>query len=110
MTETIKVKKKTSIGYFTVLINFHEKRHYLIFFIPAEIGPCGKLLRPFHHEVDEVPAAAKAAGDQEVCQDSQEPPQVDVLVLLVLLLIYDGLLFCQKENGRTRDVRPQCEN
>lgn len=71
-------------------------RHYLILLIPAEVIPVGKLLRPLHHKVDKVPAATKAAGDQEVSQDSEEPTQMNVLILLVLLLVNDGLLFLSK--------------
>lgn len=89
ITEIVKVETKTIdrllYCYYQPLIT----RYYLIFFIPAEIFACGKLLRPLHHEVDEISAAAEAANDQDVCQDSQEPPQVDVLILLVLLLIHD---------------------
>lgn len=57
-------------------------------------------MRPLHHEVDEVTAAAEAAGDQDVSQESEEPSQVDVLILLVLLLVHDGLLFLSKRKRR----------
>lgn len=67
--------------------------HYLVLLIPAEVVPVGEILRPLHYKVDKVPAAAEAACDQEVSQNSEEPTQVNVLVLLVLLLIDDGLLF-----------------
>lgn len=91
--EIVEYEQKTSIGYLYCYYQSLIKCHYLIFFIPAEIIPCGKLLRPFHHKVDEVSTATEAAGDHEVCQDSQEPPQMNILILLVLLFIHDGLLF-----------------
>lgn len=74
--------------------------HYLVLLVPAEVVPVGEILRPLHHEVDEVSAAAEAADDQDVSQDSEEPPQVNVLILLVLLLIHDGLLFLSKEEEK----------
>lgn len=75
-------------------------QRYLVLLVPAEVGPVGELLRPLHHEVDEVSAATEAAGDEEVRQDPEEPAQVDVLVLLVLLLIHDGLLFSSAAETR----------
>lgn len=102
--EIIKVETKNINRLLYCYYQPSVKRHYLIFFIPAEIVPCGKLLWPLHHEVDEVSAAAEAADDQEVCQNSQEPPQVDVLILLVLLLIHDGLLFLSKKNWQDRGL------
>lgn len=104
------VNKKNSKGLSFLLYQPLIKWHYLIFFIPAEIIPCGKLLWPLHYEVDEVSTAAKAAGDQEVCQDSQEPPQVNVFILLVLLFIYDGLLFCHTSAGQRTSQVFDCSN
>ena len=76
-----------------------KKQHsYLVFLIPAEVIPAGKLLRPLHHEVDEVATPPEAADDHEVGKDPQEPPQVNVLVLLVLLLVHDGLLLVLVQN------------
>lgn len=51
-----------------------------------------KVLRPFHHKVDEVSAASKAACDQNVCQNSEEPSEMYVLIFLVLLFIHNGFL------------------
>lgn len=82
---------------------FHSEppeHHYLVLLVPAEVVPVGELLRPLHHEVDEVAAAAEAADDHDVGQDSEEPPQVNVLILLVLLLIHNGLLFLSKQDQR----------
>lgn len=73
--------------------------HYLVLLVPAEVIPGSKLLRPLHHKVDEVSAATKAAGDEEVSQDSEEPTQVDVLIFLVLLFIHNGLLI-SKQGGK----------
>lgn len=87
-------------------MNWGESDHYyLILLIPAEVVPCGKLLRSLHHKVDEVPTAAEATGDKDVSQDSEEPAQVDVLVLLVLLLVHNGLLFLSKHEGNWLSVK-----
>lgn len=66
--------------------------YYLIFLIPAQVIPACKLLRAFDHKVDEISAASQDADNEEVGQYTQESPEVDVLILLVFLLIYDGLL------------------
>lgn len=80
--------------------HLRDGRHYLVLLVPAEVVPGGELLGPLYHKVDEVAAAAQAARDQEVGQHSEEPPQVDILVLLVLLLVHDGLLdSLEKSNG-----------
>ena len=67
---------------------------YLVLLKPGEVvlvDLC-ELLGALHHEVDEVAAAPQGAQDEEVGQHPKEPAQVDVLVLLVLLLVHDGLL------------------
>lgn len=66
--------------------------YYLVFLIPAQVVPASKLLWAFDHEVDEVSAASQDAGNEEVSQYTQESREVDVLILLVLLFIHDGLL------------------
>lgn len=66
--------------------------YYLVFLIPAQVIPASKLLWTFDDKVDEVSAASQDAGNEEVGQYTQESPEVDVLVLLVLLFIHDGLL------------------
>jgi len=65
---------------------------YLISFIPPSILHFGKCLGAFHHKINEVPAPAQAAYDEDVGQNPQEPPQVDVLILIAFLLIHDRLL------------------
>lgn len=79
------------------VIRFSIVFHYLVLLIPAEVGSVCKLLRPFHHEVDKVAATPEATDDQEVSQNSEEPAKVDVFIFLVLLLVYDGLLFLAEE-------------
>lgn len=86
-----------------IILSFHSEPsdyHYLVLLIPAEVVPVGELLRPLHYKVDEVSAAAEAADDHDVSQDSEEPPQVNVLILLVLLLVDDGLLFLSKQEQK----------
>lgn len=67
---------------------------YLVIFKPREIVclPLRKLLRTFHHKVDEVSAASKDAQDQKVCHNPEEPSEMNVLIFLVLLFIHDGFL------------------
>lgn len=100
-------KSSSSLHELRLSIQQHceSDHYYLILLIPAEVVPCGKLLRSLHHKVDEVPTAAEATGDQEVSQDSEEPAQVDVLVLLVLLLVHNGLLFLSKHEGNWLSVK-----
>ena len=66
----------------------------LVLLKPREIGilHVSKFLRPFHHKVDEVSTASEAAQDHKVCQNPEEPSQMDVLIFLVLLFIHDGFL------------------
>lgn len=66
----------------------------LVLFKPREIFfiHIGKILRTLHHKVDEVSAAPEARRDQKVCQNPEEPAQMDVLIFLVLLLIHYGFL------------------
>lgn len=66
----------------------------LVLLKPGEIFfiHLSKLLRTFHHKVDEVSTASEARRDQKVCQNPEEPPEVDVLIFLVLLFIHDGFL------------------
>lgn len=73
-------------------IRRHSRCYYLVFLIPAQVIPASKLLRAFDHKVDEVSTASQDAGNEEVGQYTQESPQVDVLILLVLLFIHDGFL------------------
>ena len=72
-------------------------KHYLVFLVPAQVVPVGKFLGPLHHKEDEVATSSQAADDHEVGQHTQEPPQVDILILLVLLLIHDGLLHSDRQ-------------
>lgn len=51
-----------------------------------------KLLRALHHKVDEVSTTPEAGYDKKVGQNPEEPSEVDVLIFLVLLLIYNGFL------------------
>lgn len=101
--------KKSSLSLYeprwSIQQHCESDHYYLILLVPAEVVPCGKLLRSLHHKVDEVPTAAEATGDQEVSQDSEEPAQVDVLVLLVLLLVHNGLLFLSKHEGNWLSVK-----
>lgn len=89
--------------HFLPLVVLHlepSDHHYLVLLIPAEVVPGGKLLRPLDHKIDEVSATTKAADNHDVSQDSEEPPQVNVLILLVLLLVHDGLLFLSKQKQK----------
>lgn len=77
--------------------NYHSRKleakfPYLISFIPPNILHFGKRLGAFHHKINEVAAPAQAAYDEDVGQNPQEPPQVDVLILVAFLLIHDRLL------------------
>lgn len=65
---------------------------YLISFIPPSILHFGKCLGAFHHKINEVATPTQAAYDEEIGQNPQEPPQVDILILVAFLLIYNRLL------------------
>lgn len=65
---------------------------YLISFIPPNILHFGKCLGAFHHKINEVATPAQAAYDEDIGQNPQEPPQVDILILVAFLLIYYRLL------------------
>lgn len=77
--------------------NYHSRKPeaqlpYLISFIPPNILHFRKCLGAFHHEINEVTASTQAAYDEDIGQNPQEPPQVDVLILVAFLLIHDRLL------------------
>lgn len=65
---------------------------YLISFIPPNILHFGKCLGAFHHKINEVATPAQAAYDEDIGQNPQEPPQMDILILVAFLLIYYRLL------------------
>lgn len=74
---------------------------YLIPFIPPNILHFWKCLGAFHHKVNEVATPTQAAYDEDVGQDPQEPPQVDVLIFVAFLLIHDRFLK-KKKNKQQR--------
>lgn len=65
---------------------------YLISFIPSNVLHFGKCLGAFHHKINEVSTPTQAAYDEDIGQNTQEPPQVDILILVAFLLIYNRLL------------------
>lgn len=65
---------------------------YLISFIPPNVLHFGKCLGAFHHKINEVATPTQAAYDEDVGQNPQKPPQVDILILVAFLLIYNRLL------------------
>lgn len=85
--------------------NLEAKFSYLVSFVPPSILHFGKRLGAFHHEINEVATPAQAAYDEDVGQNPQESPQVDVLVLVTFLLIHDRFL---KKEGCSQDwsLRP----
>lgn len=65
---------------------------YLISFIPPNILHFGKCLGAFDHKINEVATPTQAAYDEDIGQNPQEPPQVDILILVAFLLFYNRLL------------------
>lgn len=65
---------------------------YLISFIPPNVLHFGKCLGAFHHKINEVATPTQAAYDEDIGQNPQEPPQVDIFILVAFLLIYNRLL------------------
>lgn len=68
------------------------KVSYLISFIPPSVLHFGKCLGAFHHKINEVATPTQAAYDEDIGQNPQEPPQMDILILVAFLLIYNRLL------------------
>lgn len=70
----------------------------------------GKLLRALHHKVDEVSTSSEARNDQKISQNPEKPSQVDVLIFLVLLFIYNRFLHRSKiiPITKTRTNNPLC--
>lgn len=53
----------------------------------------GKFLGPSDHKVDEIATSCQTAEHKEICQDTEETGQMNVVILLTLLLLNNRLLW-----------------